>query len=46
VGEAFPEPLPPPKEIGLTVMISATLHKGRLVVPLHAAAADVLTGSG
>jgi aryl-alcohol dehydrogenase-like predicted oxidoreductase len=44
LGEAFLSPIETAQELGLTVMISAPLHQGRLVVPVMPQLADVLTG--
>ena len=44
VGEAFLSPIEAAQELGLSVMISAPLHQGRLANPLMPQLADVLSG--
>src|SRR5258706_14130360 len=44
LGESFLSPIETAHELGLSVMISAPLHQGRLANPLMPQLADVLTG--
>src|SRR5258706_2985891 len=44
LGESFLSPIETAQELGLSMMISAPLHQGRLANPLMPQLADVLTG--